>query len=97
MSEQIMAALAGIDGRDWFRAVTAGLLDDPAEDNGQPKDRQRYVYVVVPRHGRDVAPMEERIMRSIAARSMARAAVQPAKARAQTAAPPGGLGADVTP
>jgi hypothetical protein len=67
-----------LDGQEWFRAVTAGLLDDqvPSEN-----DKHRYIYELAPPDDRDVASLSDRIFRSIAARTRARLAIQAARDR----------------
>ncbi len=67
-----------LDGQDWFRAVTAGLLDDqvPAEN-----DKHRYAYELARQDEHDVASYSDRIFRSIAARTRARLAIQAARDR----------------
>jgi hypothetical protein len=87
-----------LDGRDWFRAVTAGLLDDQADTvtNDPPAEKGRYRYMVARRRDRDVDGLAERILRSIAARERARAALRAAHAAteppdvATSASNPGG-------
>jgi hypothetical protein len=65
-----------LDGREWFRAVTAGLLDDNDEDQAatdkQPVEKHRYLYRIARPGDRDVDPVEERILRSIHNRQRAR-------------------------
>ena len=59
------------DGREWFRAVTAGLLDDSGEDQDQadvdnpPVEKHRYLYRIARPGDRDVDPVEDRILRAI--------------------------------
>lgn len=71
-----------LDGRDWFRAVTAGLLDDQADtvNNTPPAEKGRYRYMAARRHDRDVDALAEPILRSIAARQRAREALRAARA-----------------
>jgi hypothetical protein len=70
-----------LDGRDWFRAVTAGVLDDQADNATGPEEPEKgcYLYMLVRRDDRDMATLTERIMRSIAARQRARLALQIAR------------------
>jgi excisionase family DNA binding protein len=67
-----------LDGRDWFRALTAGVLDDDQDqtDNGGPPDKGRYLYQLARRNDRDVDNLTDRIMRSIDARQRARMALR---------------------
>jgi hypothetical protein len=65
-----------LDGRDWFRAITAGLLDEGQDRPDEHTDRPRYQYTLVPRADRDIATLTERIMRAIGARDRARQALQ---------------------
>ncbi len=67
-----------LDGRDWFRAVTAGLLDDQVPEE---KDKHRYIYELARPGDHDVASLRERIFRSIAARTRVRIALQAARDR----------------
>jgi hypothetical protein len=76
-----------LDGRDWFRAVTAGLLDEP-ESTTDGHDRNRYIYTVANRHSRDVDSLTDRIFRSIAARSRARMALRLAETQTAPPTPP---------
>jgi hypothetical protein len=68
-----------LDGRDWFRAITAGLLDDQADTTEAASDRNRYVYRIARRNDRDLGTLTDRILRSIAARTRARTALQLAR------------------
>jgi hypothetical protein len=64
-----------LDGRDWLRAIAAGLLDDqqhPEHDHG------RYIYELANQHDRDIPPLQQRIFRSIAARLRIRQALNAA-------------------
>jgi hypothetical protein len=61
-----------LDGRDWFRAVTAGLLEDPV-DGDQHADQREYIYQLATRSDHDVGRLHDAIMRSITARQRARA------------------------
>jgi hypothetical protein len=69
-----------LDGRDWFRAVTAGLLDheDQADSDGAA-EKGRYLYMLARRSDRDLDTLTDRIMRSIAARERARLALRIAR------------------
>lgn len=67
-----------LDGQEWFRAVTAGLLDD--QGDRVELDRHRYVYELARTDEHDVAGLSDRIFRSIAARSRAREALRIARA-----------------
>ncbi len=64
-----------LDGRDWFRAITAGLLDDQVPEEN---DQHRYVYELARPGDHDVGSLQERIFRSIAARTRARTALEAA-------------------
>jgi hypothetical protein len=64
-----------LDGQEWFRAVTAGLLEDQAD----AVDQHRYIYELARTDEHDVAGLSERIFRSITARSRARAALSIAR------------------
>jgi hypothetical protein len=68
-----------LDGREWFRALTAGLLEDQAD--AVETDRHRYVYELARRDDHDVAALQHRIFRSIAARQRARLALRIARDR----------------
>jgi hypothetical protein len=70
-----------LDGRDWFRAVTAGLLDheDQAEGEASPAEKGRYLYLLARRTDRDLDTLTDRILRSIAARERARLALRIAR------------------
>ena len=76
-----------LDGRDWLRAVTAGLLDQPIEGD-DPTDRHRYAYELARSDDHDVVSLQDRIFRSITARLRARAAL---RAAAHPARGPGNL------
>jgi hypothetical protein len=66
-----------LDGRDWFRAVTAGLLGDQAAD--ERHDEKRFYYELAGAQDLDVPSQQHRILRSIAARIRARDALQAAR------------------
>lgn len=70
-----------LDGRDWFRAVTAGLLDheDQAEGEKSAAEKGRYLYLLAHRTDRDLDTLTDRIMRSIAAKERARLALRIAR------------------
>jgi hypothetical protein len=66
-----------LDGREWFRAVTAGLLDengdeDQAVTDKPPAEKHRYLYRIARPGDREVDPVEDRILRSIHNRQRAR-------------------------
>jgi hypothetical protein len=67
-----------LDGRDWFRAVTAGLLEHPV-DGDDLADKREYIYELARRSDRDVASLQDVIFRSIAARQRARLAIAAAR------------------
>ncbi|HEX5997434.1 MAG TPA: replication initiator, partial [Jiangellales bacterium] len=68
-----------LDGQEWFRAVTNGLLGDDSTADGH--DDRRYYYELAGAHDLDVPNQQERIFRSIAARLKARQAIQAARNR----------------
>jgi hypothetical protein len=70
-----------LDGRDWFRAVTAGLLEFPV-DGDEYADKRQYIYQLARTNERDVRAYEDRILRSIAARQRSRLALNLARAQA---------------
>jgi hypothetical protein len=74
-----------LDGRDWFRALTAGLLEHPV-DGDELADKREYIYELARRNEHDVASLQDVIFRSIAARQRARLAV--AMARGEPGAAP---------
>src|SRR5262249_11123835 len=63
-----------LDGRDWSRAVTAGLLEFPVDGDDQA-DKHRYIYELARRDEHDVGDIHNRILRSIAARQRGRMAL----------------------
>lgn len=73
-----------LDGRDWFRAVTAGILDDgqdQAAGEDRTKNKHRCLYILAKRGDREVDPLADRIFRAIAARDRARLALRIARDR----------------
>jgi hypothetical protein len=72
-----------LDGREWFRAVTAGLLGDQADDGhgDAGQDKHTHFYELASTRDLDVPSQQERIFRSIAARMRARRAIQAARDR----------------
>src|SRR5262249_25188337 len=78
-----------LDGRDWFRAVTAGLLEHPVEGDDRA-DKREYIYEIARRSDHDVARLQDSILRSITARQRARLAIARARGEpgAVTATPP---------
>jgi hypothetical protein len=66
------------DGQEWFRALTAGLIDD----QGDPVelDKHLYAYELARNDDHDVGALQDRIFRSIAARQRARVALHVARA-----------------
>jgi hypothetical protein len=74
-----------LDGRDWFRAVTAGLLEHPV-DGDDRADKREYIYEIARRSDHDVARLQDSILRSITARQRARQAI--AQARGEPGAVP---------
>src|SRR5262249_62090268 len=67
-----------LDGRDWFRAVTAGLLEHPVGGDDRA-DKREYLYELARRSDRDEASLQDVIFRSIAARQRARLAIAAAR------------------
>jgi hypothetical protein len=71
-----------LDGRAWFQAVTEGDLDWNAPD----ADKNRYYYQLAGQHDLDVAPLHERILKSITTKLRHRRAIQEAIDRQRSSA-----------
>jgi hypothetical protein len=69
-----------LDGQEWFRAVTAGLLADQ-DTAAESNENHQYYYELAGAHDLDVPDQQQRIFRSIAARIRARLAIQAARDR----------------
>jgi hypothetical protein len=67
-----------LDGRDWFRALTAGLLEHPVEGD-ELADKREYIYELARRSDHDVPNLQDVIFRSIAARQRAKLAIAAAR------------------
>ena len=76
-----------LDGRDWFRAVTAGLLEHPVDGDDQA-DKHRCIYELARRDEHDVDSLANSILRSITAKQRARLAIAAARAAPPVPTPP---------